>query len=69
MDLTLTAREAQITPDDYRHVKVELEDVEIGDILDQIDIQNVMDHFDSDDLLEKIGPDAAMKYFDLVEKE
>lgn len=69
MNLKLNAEEALIKPDGHRQFIVELDGIDPDKVLQHFDTDDIVSYFDTDDLLQEIGSDAAMKYFNLVEKE
>lgn len=44
-------------------------DINLDDILEPFDINEIVDYCGLYELLKEIGKEAAMEYFDLVEKE
>lgn len=69
MNLSFSCKNVTISPNTGREMSIDIEVQYASDILREIDISDIVDHYDKDDLLEKIGVDAAKKYFDLIDND
>lgn len=51
------------------NLSLQIRGVEARDVLDHFEPKDVVAHFNNEDLLDAIGKDACMAYFDLQEAE
>lgn len=49
-------------------VEVEV-DVDAEDVLHELDVEDVIEYYTQDTILDEIGKDKVMEYFDLTEKK
>jgi len=67
MDLSVKAERVNIEPQNYQSVLVESFRVEKKEVLEHFDLDEIIEHFEENAILDKIGKDRVMEYFDLVE--
>lgn len=54
MDIDLSCDGASISPSGYRSMTASISNVDVGEILDLIDIEEIIKHFKTSDILERI---------------
>lgn len=54
MNLELSCNNASISPSGYKSMSVSIDNADIGEILDQIKIEDIVNHFNVRDFLEHI---------------
>jgi hypothetical protein len=69
MDIELVVENVTVTPRGYKQILVLMEEVEESEVLDSFSIDQIIKHFKTEDLLDAIGQEEVMEYFDLQEKE
>ena len=69
MEIRFTADEATIRPDTYGSVDVVVDNPNLDNIFSNLKVSDVIDYFDDGDVLDHIGIDRVMQYFDLVERK
>lgn len=65
--MNVTARQVTVESFGINFVDVFIEGAEDTDFLEDIDAQVAVDHYGTSTLLDLIGKDAAMAFFDIVE--
>lgn len=70
MDLELDCKSVSAS-NEYREtgVRVSIEKVDQGDVLDHFSIKEIMDYFGEDKFLDEIGEDEVIRYFGIEVKE
>lgn len=70
MDITITARKAEIMGTGYQQVSVELTNVDLDDLISSIPIDKFIDYhknYNTNAVLDAIGEEEVKDYFDLIE--
>jgi len=63
IDIQLTCIEAVINPSGYNEVSVSLKDVDKGDILDSLRMDDILDYFGVEDILNSINQSEIFEHF------
>lgn len=63
MDMDLTCRDASISPSGYRSMTVSVSNVDVGEILDMIDIKEIIKHYPTKELLEHINISDVIDHY------
>lgn len=69
MDMELEVENVTVAPRGYKQVLLVIEGVEESEVLNFFSIDQIIQHFKTGDLLDAIGQDEVMEYFDLQEKD
>ncbi len=67
VDLILLCEGVEIFPDTYKEIKVYLNNVDMGNVLNHFSTSDIISHFDKKDILDEIGKETCCEYFDLRE--
>lgn len=68
MRLVIEAKELTIDAMNAYKVNVNLEGCDKGDVLNNFTVEDVVKHFYKNEILDEIGIEKVMDYFDLVER-
>ena len=67
MNLTIECESANINPNGYKGVSVEIHKADFNQLMESFTVKDVVAYFDTGDLLDTIGEDEAKKHFDLID--
>ena len=67
MKIDINCKSANIRPNGYNTISVDIEDCDQDSILDEFTEDEVIKHFSMENILDSIGKDECMEYFDLIE--
>jgi hypothetical protein len=63
MNIDLSCDNASISPSGYKSMSVSANNVDIGEILDQLKLEDVINHFGSVEVLNHIGISEVIDHF------
>ena len=68
MRISINCASVDISSNGRASICVDLIDCDIDEILDEFDESTIINHFSKEKMLDLIGEDKAMEYFDLIER-
>jgi len=67
MKISINCESVEISSNGRASIGVDITNCDIDEILDEFDESTIINHFSKEKMLDLIGKNEAMEYFDLIE--